>query len=63
MAVIAESPLAARRLEIGLSRRELALRANCSPSTVKLVEQGWRGATDETVRRITLALGLLPSEL
>lgn len=63
MTVLVESPLAARRLGAGLSRRELALRANCSETTIKLVEQNWQGATEPTLHRIALALGMQPSEI
>lgn len=61
--MLVESPLATRRLEAGLSRRELAARANCSETTVKLVEQYWQGATEDTLRRIAAAIGMHPSDM
>jgi transcriptional regulator with XRE-family HTH domain len=61
MSVLAESPLAIRRLEAGLTRRELAARANVSEATIKFAERG--GISEETLRRIARVLDMPASDL
>jgi len=44
-----------KRIEMGLAQEELARRAGCSTSTVRLIEGGWRASPD-MVTKITAAL-------
>jgi transcriptional regulator with XRE-family HTH domain len=54
----AASPFRARRLEEQLSVEQVAAQAGCSGSTIRLIEQGWMGFSQETGERIARALGL-----
>jgi len=53
--------LRARRLELGLSIRELAARCGLGKSTIANVEMGWRRPVPRTVRMLCAALGLQAS--
>lgn len=50
------------RLDAGLSQEALARRAQCSTTSVKLAEHGYR-VSDEMAARIAAALGLDPEAL
>lgn len=56
-------PIRERRLAAGLSQEKLARSADCSISTIRLVEQGWTGASEAMLGRIARALKCDPSEL
>ena len=49
-------PLMRIRLEQGLSRRALALRAGCSPATIYGAEKGHRVPIPQTARKLSEAL-------
>jgi transcriptional regulator with XRE-family HTH domain len=46
-----------------LSQRELATRANLSPTTINRIETGQRRPMPKTVRKLAEALGITPVEL
>jgi transcriptional regulator with XRE-family HTH domain len=56
------SGVRARRLAAGLSQERLARLAECSTSTVRLVEYGYR-PSDEMISRIAAALGCSRNDL
>jgi transcriptional regulator with XRE-family HTH domain len=56
------SAVRVRRLAAGLSQERLARLAECSTSTVRLVEYGYR-PSDEMLGRIATALGCSAREL
>jgi transcriptional regulator with XRE-family HTH domain len=55
--VQATSPLRARRLEEGMTMRELAAKAGCSFSTIRLAEGGYGRFSPEMSKRIARAVG------
>ena len=51
------NPLRARRLEEGLSMREVARRAGCSLSMVQFIENDFTGYSPEMDRKIASVFG------
>jgi transcriptional regulator with XRE-family HTH domain len=51
------------RTRRGLTQRQLARTAGISPTTLLALERGRRGAYMATVQKLSVALGLSPSEL
>jgi transcriptional regulator with XRE-family HTH domain len=62
IAVGGSSAVRTRRLAAGLSQERLARLADCSTSTVRLVEYGYR-PSDEMLSRIAIALGCSREDL
>ncbi len=62
-ATTAARPLRRLRLERLLSTRGLARAAGCRQATVISTEQGRRRPSFETIRRLSQALGVAPTEV
>jgi len=63
LVVAYESALKARRLEENLSRAALAKRVGCATSTIQFIEEGWKGYSPQTGRRIARVVGMTLEEL
>jgi transcriptional regulator with XRE-family HTH domain len=58
VAVASEAnPIRERRLRSGLTQQELATRAGCAYSTIRIIEQGWNAYSPDLASRIARALG------
>lgn len=51
------------RIRRGIKQREIALRADLSPSALSDFENGWRTPTSEQLMRICAAIGISPEDL
>jgi transcriptional regulator with XRE-family HTH domain len=56
------SDMRSRRIAVGLSQLELAERARCSWSTIRLFDRGYRPAHSETFARVMAVLEALETE-
>ena len=51
------------RQRLGLTQRELAARAGMGQGTITKLERTERGAYPQTLRKLAVALGVLPADL
>ena len=54
----AANPIRERRLEEGLTQQELASKAGCAYSTIRIIEQGWNAYSTDLAGRIARALSV-----